>query len=251
MKGRRAGFTLIEVLVALAIMAVLAALAWQGLAGVIRGRDAGRELIDRTALLQTVLTQWEQDLQAIYDTGAVPPIGFDGQTLRLTRRSDAGVVLVAWAVRDGLWQRWTSAALTRSGDLQEAWLRSQQLLGNEPGQLTVMRGVGLWQIYFNRGGAWTNAQSTGDLLQPQVQVQAVAPPASSASSAATGASQAGDGSGTVTVQNEGGAASQPTPAPVAAIVAPPRYALPDGVRLQITLDGQQLTRDIALGPSGP
>ncbi|MDE2504977.1 MAG: prepilin-type N-terminal cleavage/methylation domain-containing protein, partial [Burkholderiales bacterium] len=187
MKARRAGFTLIEVLVALAIMAVMAALAWQGLAGVIRGRDAGRALIDRTALLQTVLTQWEQDLHAIYDTGIVPPIAFDGQTLRLTRRSEAGVVLVAWAVRDGLWQRWTSAALTRSGDLQDAWLRSQQLLGNEPGQLTLTRDVGSWQIYFNRGGAWTNAQSTGDLLRPQLQTvpaPAAAAPASAPSTAA-------------------------------------------------------------------
>ena len=32
--------------------------------------------------------------------------------------------------------------------------------------------------------------------------------------------------------------------------APPREALPEAVRLQVTLGGQVLTRDIALGPAG-
>ena len=39
---------------------------------------------------------------------------------------------------------------------------SQQLQGNEPGQLQVLDGVAQWQIYFYRGNAWTNAQSSGD-----------------------------------------------------------------------------------------
>ncbi|MDE2276521.1 MAG: prepilin-type N-terminal cleavage/methylation domain-containing protein, partial [Burkholderiales bacterium] len=162
-RRRACGFTLVEVLVALLIMALLAGLAWQGVGGMVRARDGSREAMDRIVRLDTVLTQWEQDLRALIDTGAVPPISFDGQTLRLTRRTDDGVSLVAWAVRDGVWQRWAAPPVTTVGALQDAWLRSQQLLGNEPGQVRLSDGAGRWQIYFNRGGQWSNAQSTGDL----------------------------------------------------------------------------------------
>ena len=200
------GFTLVEVLVALVIMAILSAMAWQGLDGVLRARDASRDSIDRTTRLATVLTQWEQDLQAVHDTGVVPPLTFDGQTLRLTRRVDDGVVLVAWAVRNGLWQRWAGATVQRVGLLQQAWLASQQFLGNEAGQLTVADAASEWQIYFYVGNAWANAQSTGNV---------VAAPAAGA----------------------------PT-------VPQVQQELPSAVRLVITLSGNKLTRDIALGPSG-
>ena len=203
------GFTLVEVLVALLLMAILAGMAWQGLDGVLRARDHSRDSIERTVRLSTVLTQWEQDLQAVHDTGVVPPLTFDGQTLRLTRRVDDGVVLVAWAVRNGLWQRWAGATVQRVGLLQQAWLASQQFLGNEPGQLTVAEGATEWQLYFYVGNAWGNAQSTGNV---------VAAPAAPAAGAA--------------------------PAPQV------RQDLPSAVRLVITLRGNKLTRDIALGPSG-
>jgi general secretion pathway protein J len=107
---RAAGFTLVEVLVALLAMAILSGFAWQALDGVLRTRDASREQIDRSSRLATVLTQWEQDLQAVHDSAVVPTLAFDGQTLRLTRRVEGGVALVAWSLRNGRWQRWAGPA---------------------------------------------------------------------------------------------------------------------------------------------
>jgi general secretion pathway protein J len=160
---RAGGFTLVEVLVALFVMALMAALAWRGLDGVLRGRDAGQASVDRTVLLSTLMSQWETDLHSLQPGAGVPALSFDGRTLRLVRRTGTGLQLVAWSLNGSTWQRWASAPTTRTAELQQAWLRSQQLLGTEPEQLTLLDGVGDWQIYFYRGNAWTNAQSTGDL----------------------------------------------------------------------------------------
>ena len=159
------GFTLIEVLVALVIMAILAALAWRGVDGMLRARDSTQASLTATTRLATVMTQWEQDLQAVFDSrGAVPAIAFDGNTLRLARVAEGGVQMVAWSLHEGRWQRWTSPAVTRASELQEHWLRAQQLQGNEPGQLRLLDGVESWQVYFYRDGRLANAQSTGSLV---------------------------------------------------------------------------------------
>jgi general secretion pathway protein J len=216
------GFTLVEVLVALLVMAVMATMAWQGVDGIVRARSASEGKVDRLLRLNTVLAQWEQDLAAIEDTDIVPPLTFDGSTLRLTRRGDAGVQLVAWSLRDGSWLRWPGPQVRTTHELQDAWLRSLQLNGSEPQQLRALQGVAQWQVYFFRGNAWSNAQSSADVDQ----VRVPAPPASGAGGAA----------------GAGGA-----------VAAAPRTVLPSGVRVVLDFaDGSGfnggLTRDIRLGP---
>jgi general secretion pathway protein J len=160
----RRGFTLVEVLVALMIMAVLAAMAWQGIDGIARSRGTAQSRMEQTLRLTAVLAQWEHDLQAVHDTyGAVPALAFDGATLRLVRRAEGGVQIVAWSLRGGAWLRWAGPPVTRAAELQEQWMRSQQLLGNEPGQLRTLGGVGDWQLYCYRGNAWSNCQSSADV----------------------------------------------------------------------------------------
>jgi general secretion pathway protein J len=156
------GFTLVEVLVALLLMAILSTFAWFGFEGVLRARDASRAIIDNSSRLATVMTQWEQDLQAVHDTGVVPALAFDGRSLRLTRRVDGGIALVVWSLQAGRWQRWAGQPVVRGGDLQQVWLASQQFLGNEAGQLVLAESVADWQLYYFRGNSWSNAQSTGN-----------------------------------------------------------------------------------------
>ena len=57
-----AGFTLVEVLVAMFVMAILAVMAWRGIDGISRTREASQSRLDQTLRLTTVLGQWEQDL---------------------------------------------------------------------------------------------------------------------------------------------------------------------------------------------
>jgi len=156
------GFTLVELLVALFVMAVLAGMAWQGVDAMLRTREGTQAALEATLRLNTVVTQWEQDLAALHESTAVPALQFDGRTLRLTRTAPGGVQVVAWAVHDGAWWRWSSPPTTRGEPLQQYWLASQQLQGPEPGQLRAVEGATGWQLYFYRGNAWSNAQSTGN-----------------------------------------------------------------------------------------
>lgn len=161
-RPRQGGFTLVEVLVALVIMAVLAGMAWRGVDGMARARSASNDAVERTLRLSTALAQWEQDLLALHNSPSVPALRFDGAALRLTRETEGGVALVAWSLRDGAWWRWASPAVTRVPDLQEHWLRAQQLLGNEPGTLKIVDDASQVQVFFFRGNGWSNAQSAGD-----------------------------------------------------------------------------------------
>lgn len=216
------GFTLVEVLVALSIMAVLAALTWRGIEGMVRAQQGSQAALDRTTRLTTVLQQWERDLQGVQQGTGVPALAFDGATLRLTRAADGGVQLVAWSLREGALWRWASSPVTRASDVQEQWFRSQQLIGDEPGTLRVLGEVGQMSVYFYRNNAWTNAQSAGD-SNPS---DAAAPRPGAAPPPA-------------------GGASAPSPAPGAGT-----ELLPSGVRLQLAVSAGTLTRDVLLAGQG-
>ncbi|MBX3621374.1 MAG: prepilin-type N-terminal cleavage/methylation domain-containing protein [Rhizobacter sp.] len=156
------GFTLVEVLVAMFIMAILAVMAWQGVDGIVNTRTASQAKLEQLLRLNTVLAQFEQDLQASQDTGAIPqPMpSFDGLSLRITRRTPDGMQLVVWSLRGGTWLRWAGPAVTTVRALQEQWMNSQQFIGNEPGQLRTITGISDWQAYCYRNNAWSNCQSS-------------------------------------------------------------------------------------------
>ncbi len=159
------GFTLVEVLVALVIMSLLAMMAWQGVDGMLRARDISQQRLETTLRVNTALAQWQQDLAAIQSSAAVPDLRFDGAALQLTRRTPDGLQVVVWSLRSGRWLRWAGPSATTQRALQESWLGSQQLQGAEPSQLMVLDGVESWQVYFFRGNAWSNAQSSADAAQ--------------------------------------------------------------------------------------
>ena len=223
---RMPGFTLVEVLIALFVMAIMAGMAWRGVDGIVRSRDAAQSRLEQTLRLNTVIAQWEQDLASIQDSSVVPQaLSCDGATVRISRRTPTGLQIVAWSLRPdaagAAWVRWAGPSVTTSGELQQSWLRSLQLQDNEPGALRALTGLEQWQVYFFQGNAWANCQSTGD-------VAAVAAPVAPASGA-----------------------SAPTPIRVTV-----RQALPKGVRLVLTFGpgigltgpGGDLTRDTQLGP---
>ena len=226
---RAAGFTLIEVLVSLFILALMSAMAWQGVDAIARSRESTQARMDRLLRLQTVLAQWEADVQATIDTQVVPGLNFDGATLRMTRRQPEGVQVVAWTLRGGKLHRWSAPTSNALDTLQDHWMRSHQLLGNEPGTLAMLDKVAQWQlfVFLTSSNGWSNAQSSGDVAQAPPPTADPPPPDPGAS---------GPGNGVVSA-------------------APPvvvnQDVLPDGLRLVIgfapggAADGA-LTREVRL-----
>jgi len=157
------GFTLVELLVALLVLAVLAGMSWRGLDAMARARSQISARSDAILAVQTGLLQWGADLDAM---ATLAPLGADGkpapgvldwngQVLRWARYSaldvplatngsagaaDAqgaeaeraapatGLRVVAWSVRavDGQaqWLRWQSDVLHTQGDLAAAWAQA-------------------------------------------------------------------------------------------------------------------------------
>lgn len=167
------GFTLVEVLVALLIMSVIATMAWRGLDGILKTRDVAQGSTDRVLRLQSVIAQWEADLNAVMDTAVIPAFEFNGSTLRLTRHQPEGAQLVVWALHGKTWHRWASPPAARPTELEEYWMRSQQLLGNERGQMKALEGVNQWRLYYFRNNAWTNALSSGSENPTEIDVNRV------------------------------------------------------------------------------
>jgi general secretion pathway protein J len=174
---RPTGFTLVEVMVALVIMAVLSALAMRGMDALMRAKDAALASTDRTLKLNTGMSQFEYDMSMVVDSKVLPKaIMFDGATLRVARRSPQGVQLVLWTLQDRRWQRWASAPVTHMSQLTDAWMRSQQWGAISDGAITVLENVDDFQVYVCNpaavnisGCSWNNVQSTQGAAQQQQQ----------------------------------------------------------------------------------
>jgi len=121
---RQAGFTLIEVLVALALMALVSLMAWRGLESVSQARDWIARQSDDTDAIVRALGQMGRDVELAYNGPSFAAPGLDdriftsgvrllrgaagAQTLEILRPDpdgDGRWQRVQWSVRkDGLWR---------------------------------------------------------------------------------------------------------------------------------------------------
>ena len=189
------GFTLIEVLVAISAMALMSLMAWRGLDSMLRSQSSLQSRSDEIRSLQAGLAQWQTDLDQLAELPATPSWDWNGQVLRLTRRTadaplpnsapntspntkppqtrtvPASVRVVAWTWRSdpgrpggGDWQRWQSPPLSQRQDWQSAWALAAQWgqTANDStraGQIQIHPLSG-WQLFVHRGGSWTNPLSS-------------------------------------------------------------------------------------------
>jgi general secretion pathway protein J len=183
-----AGFTLVEMLIALTIMAVMAGLSWQGLDAMSKSRQLNQVHHQQVLTLSTGLAQWGTDLDALTNAAALPSIEFGGSWLRMVRRSalhDAAseaLVVVAYAQQadpqasngqDLQWLRWQSEPATTVAQLQARWLAAKAWhdgLSEGPQNSTLAPAVQLarihgWRLAVAKDGAWQPV-SMGSLSMP-------------------------------------------------------------------------------------
>ena len=179
---RSAGFTLVELLVALMVMAVLSLMSWRGLDVMGRAQSQTQARSDELLVLQSGLAQWSADLDAMVTELSNPralntqpsPMEWNGLVFRITRRSsgtgDAGLQVVAWTLGQDqghkVWMRWQSPVARTRAALEEAWLQAS-LWAQSPTDSSRTRQVRIvpvvdWQIFYYRNDAWTNPGSSSD-----------------------------------------------------------------------------------------
>lgn len=177
------GFTMVELLVALVVMAMLGLMAWRGVDAMARALAATRTADAQVQTLQAGLIQWGLDLDAMAPSAPIAALDFDGQVLRITRQyrlddlptpgaaTDAvggGLRVVAWGTRvvDGQrqWLRWQSPMVHTRNAWAQAWQQAAWW-GQNPtvelrrGEVTVVP-VDQWQVFYFRNNSWTSPLSS-------------------------------------------------------------------------------------------
>ena len=195
------GFTLVELLVALMVMALLSLMSWRGLDAMGHAQALTQARADDVLALQSGLAQWGADLDAMdtelgspgtnpaaavttttavtaaATTDALLPGAMDwnGSVFRITRYStnsaSPSLRVVAWTLGDDAghktWLRWQSPEVWTRAALRQAWLQAATWAqspnaASRAHQVSVMP-LDNWQIFYYRTDAWTNPLSSGEL----------------------------------------------------------------------------------------
>ena len=161
---RQTGFTLVELLVAISILAIVAVLGWRGLDSIVRARTALTEQMETTRGMQLAFAQMQSDCERIADrevVGARPflQVGTDRFTLVrqvFTENQPARLQVVAYRIVNGTLVRRESQATRDLVQLDALWQASTSD-ADTSGAVELEAGVASLQVATWVNNAWRQA----------------------------------------------------------------------------------------------
>ncbi|TCW81131.1 general secretion pathway protein GspJ [Burkholderia sp. SRS-46] len=168
--ARARGFTLIELMIAIAILAVVAVLAWRGLDQIMRGRDKVASAMEDERIFAQMFDQMRIDVRraATDDEAGQPALGVAGNTLQIVREFDAPgaaprLQVIRYRIAGGRVVRYASPPIDDANRLRDT-LKDSDVEGWS--SVALMGGVGAIdaKLYVPRVGWTTNLQSADEAL---------------------------------------------------------------------------------------
>jgi general secretion pathway protein J len=157
---RGAGFTLVELLVAISILAMVAVLGWRGLDGIVRARVALGEQMETTRGMQLAFAQMQSDGEHIAGEdvlGTRPFLQTDDNRLTLVRtvfteNQPSHLQVVSYRVVNGMLLRRESPATRDLNQLDALWKNAISDLDTTP-PVNLQAGVTGMQLlsWYNNG----------------------------------------------------------------------------------------------------
>ena len=129
-KSSSRGLTLVELLIAISVLAVIAVLGWRGLDGIVRARIALASDLEQTRGMQLAFAQLQSDCNHLANPSMLPnrvPLVIDQGRLSLVRTVFADdqpvrLQVVTYRISNGVLTRRESAATRDLKELDSLWL---------------------------------------------------------------------------------------------------------------------------------
>jgi general secretion pathway protein J len=183
--SRAGGFTLVELLVAISILAIVAVLGWRGLDGIVRARVALTQQMETTRGMQLAFAQMQSDCEHIVQRDVVDQrpyllIGADSLTLVrevFTENQPSRLQVVAYRIVNGTLMRRESQPVRDLVQLDALWQAVTSNADTNP-SVALQTGVTGMQVAtwinnaWRQGGVDPGANAAGTVqvqLQPQPQ----------------------------------------------------------------------------------
>ena len=181
--SRARGFTLVELLVAISILAIVAVLGWRGLDGIVRARVALTQQMETTRGMQLAFAQMQSDCEHIVQRDVVdqrPYLLIGGDRLTLVREvftenQPSRLQVVAYRIVNGTLMRRESQPVRDLVQLDALWQAVTSNADTNP-SVALQTGVTGMQVATWVNNSWrqggvdpgANAAGTGQVqVQPQ------------------------------------------------------------------------------------
>ena len=176
--SRHAGFTLVELLVAIGILAMVAVLGWRGLDGIVRARVALTQEMETTRGMQLAFAQMQNDCENAAGSELLrgqPALLWDADRLILVRKvyveqEPSRLQVVSYRVVNGQLIRRESPGTRDLNQVGQLWqaLASDALAENAP-SVVLQVGVTAMQVQGWQNNAWRNEPTAvGGNTNPQL-----------------------------------------------------------------------------------